>query len=153
MFCYIFKLFDQTNISAFNFCSDCDHECEYYDPQLMDCDLGKRVSINLSSDKFGWILQNSIPLGENFVSSNGHTNYIHAISIIHPMCEDVWIIKCNRLNKQDQWYTVYMLYHEHKLTEFKELDSINKWLVNFKYEIRKITDADFKKEEIIDVSN
>jgi hypothetical protein len=64
------------------------------------------------------------------------------------MCEDVWIVKCSRLNKQENWYDVYMLYHERKLSEFKELDSTNKWLSNFKYEIRKIVQGDFQKKEM-----
>jgi len=148
MFCYLYVFFDGTSIPVFEK-EKCWDQCSYFKDNK--CSIGVKRNEKLSpSSKYGWFLNDVIFFGDNFVSKSGNTKYLTAICLIHPASSDVWIVKCERLNKnsKNDCNFVYRIYRGHEGTEFEDLESLNHWIrKNFSYDGRKITEKDFQRNK------
>lgn len=141
MFCYLYVLFDSTNIPLYEK-EKCFKECKFFKNDK--CSIADKKSEKLSSDKYGWILQTVLNFKDPFVSKSGNTKYLSAVNLIHPSDSDIWIVECERFNKKtNEWYNVYRYHQSGDCTEFDDLDSLNKWMKKIKYDGRKISIDDF----------
>jgi len=146
MFCHLFVLFDRTSLPLYEK-EKCFDECEYCKDG--DCGITIHRAEHLTSDKFGWIVNDVIIFDEPKQSKSGSTKYLSAICLIHPSSTDIWVLKCERLNKMkdNEWYTVYRLYRSGDCVEFDDLDALNRWMRRQKYDGRTLIEEDFSKKE------
>jgi hypothetical protein len=141
MFCHLYVMFDRTSLPLYEK-ERCFDECSFCKDG--NCVIAIKKSEKLNSDRFGWIHEMVIEFNEPKQSKSGSTKYLSAISLIHPSTSDIWIVKCERLNKvSDEWYNVYRLYRSGDCIEFDDLDSLNKWMTRQKFDGRKIEVEDF----------
>jgi len=144
MFCYLYLLHDRTSVPLFEK-EKCFEECKHYIDGK--CKIASNIKENLSSSRFGWILGTIIQFDTPEESKSKNTKYLSVITLLHPSSPDIWIMKCQRLNKvTDSWYDVYRLHKSGECTEFDDLESLNRWLKKQKFDGRKLTDQDFIKK-------
>ena len=148
MFCYLYVMFDGTNIPLYEE-ERCFDKCKFFKDG--NCTIAEKNKEKLTKDKYGWIMQTVVNFKDvPFESKSGSTRYLSAISMMHPDSLDIWIVKCERLNKDtNEWYQVYRLHRgSSECTEFDDLPSMNRWMrKSKKYDGRKISEDDFLLSE------
>jgi len=114
------------------------------------CNIHVKRYEKLNEAKYSWIIDRVITFEEPKTSKSGSTRYHSAMCVIHPSSQDIWILKCERLDRtkdEEEWYTVYRLYDEGNCVEFDDMKALNKWLKRHKYDGRKLTEEDLNKHE------
>ena len=147
MFCYLYVMFDRTSLPLYEK-EKCFDECEFCKDG--ECGITIRRAENLTSDKFGWIVDTVIVFNEAKISKSGSTRYLSSLCLIHPSTPDIWIMRCERLDKtkeEEEWYTVYRLYKSGDCIEYDDLKSLNRWLRNQRYDGRSLEEEDFTRKE------
>lgn len=140
MFCYLYKLENRTGLPLSQY-EKCDSECKYCKDS--GCRIAKVVNSHLSDNKFGWIIEDHILFDVPVESKSALTQYIAAISLIHPSENDVWIVFYKRLSKRDDsWSTSYKFYQNGEMKDFENLGALNSFLIKSGFKGRKITESD-----------
>jgi len=118
-------MYDRTTLPLYEK-ERCFDECEFC--KNGNCEITIKRQEKLTSNKFGWLIETAVIFNIPKESKSGITKYLSAISLIHPSEHDIWIVKCERCNKNknDEWYTVYRLYKTGECTEFDDLKSLNR---------------------------
>ncbi len=145
MFCYLYKLQDDTGIQL-DAITNCSSECKNF-RDCDECRIGSKDHIELSEDKFGWIINERVNL-EGHQSRSGSTKYKYAIHLIHPSILNVWILKCERNHKNsDIWEPIYRFHKGFENVEFESLEELNEWMISqFKYQGTKIKKEYFEEK-------
>lgn len=142
MFCYLYKLSDRTGIDLSER-EKCENSCKSCNSDGT-CKVGRSENLHLTTNKFGWMLEDHILFNPPRESNSKLTKYIAAISLIHPSESDVWIIFYSRFyKKNEEWCTAYKFTQNNEIKEFDNLNALNIYLAKAGYNGRKLTESDF----------
>ena len=143
MFCYLYKLFDRTQIplNEFEICPTND-KCKYFTDNV--CQIGMKKNENLTKDRFGWMIEDWILFENPVESKSKNTKYVAIISLIHPSEADIWIIYSLRFTKKDnQWNPLYRYHQAGDMKEFDTIMALNSYMKKIGFNGRKLVESDF----------